>query len=44
MTYSGEGGLGAVSIGIPEAWLWLAGLVVLLLLLAAGWKLLKLLC
>jgi hypothetical protein len=43
MTYSGAGGLGAVSVGIPEEWLWLAGLVVLLLLVAGSWKLLKLL-
>ena len=42
MEYSGAGGLGAVSVGIPEGWLWLAGLVVLVLVVAGGWKLLKL--
>jgi hypothetical protein len=42
MEFSGAGGLGAVSVGIREEWLWLAGLVVLLLLAAGTWKLLKL--
>ena len=42
MEYSGAGGLGAVSAGISEELLWLLGLVVLILVIAGGWKLLKL--
>ena len=40
---NGSGGLGAVSHGISEGVLWLLLLVLLVLVIAGGWKLAKLL-
>lgn len=41
MDQAGSGGLGAVSVGIPEPLLWAAILVAVGLVALGGWKLIK---